>query len=158
MRRVLLLSLLLPVQSLLAQTHIQVGAAVGQQSYESTIDDPRTLTSLEVLALRHNTGLQVAVEYADLSEEGPLFVVHPDLVYHWPLGPSFGALVGGGPTFAYPGGSGGGLTWNAEVELEYRWSKLAVFARLRQYDYGLPRFREGEAGPNGPAQIGRAHV
>ena len=60
-------------------------------------------------------------------------------------------MAGGGPTFAYPGGSGGGLTWNAELELEKRWSRTALFARVRQYDYGLPRFREGEAGPNGPA-------
>jgi hypothetical protein len=147
----LVLFSLLLTQSALGQTIIDAGAAVGQQSYESSADDPRTLTSLEVLGRRGPIGLQLAVEYADLTEEGALFVVHPDVVYRWSLPANFALMVGAGPTWSYPGGSGGGLTWNAEAEIEKRWGRFALFARARQYDYGLPRFREGEAGPNGPA-------
>lgn len=135
----------------LAQTAIDLGAAVGQQSYESSSDDPRVLTSLEILARRGAMGVHMAVEYADLTEEGALFVFHPDLVYRWALPANVVLMFGGGPTIANVGGSGGGLTWNAELELEKRWRKTALFARVRQYDYGLPRFRAGESGPNGPA-------
>src|SRR5437870_6735215 len=131
MRRLALIILaLLPMQRLVAQTTIDVGVAVGEQSYESTIDDPRVLTSVELLARRGTTGVHLAAEYADLSEEGALFVIHPDLVYRWALGSSFGAMIGGGPTYANVGGSGGGLTWNAEVELEGRRGRTGIFARV----------------------------
>src|SRR5881394_1738065 len=103
-----LLSLLL-ANHLLAQTSIDVGASVGQQSYESSADDPRVLTSLDLLARRGAAGVQIAVDYADLTEEGALFVFHPDLVYRWALPANVTLMAGGGPTFAYPGGSGGGL-------------------------------------------------
>src|SRR5256885_1407639 len=106
---------------LVAQTTVAVGASVGQQSYQSSIDDPRTLTSLELLGRRGAIGVDLAVEYADLSDEGALFVVHPDIVYRWTLPANFAVIAGGGPTWAYPGGSGGGLTWNAEAEIEKRW-------------------------------------
>ena len=60
-------------------------------------------------------------------------------------------MLGGGPSYAHVGAAGGGLTWNAELELDKRIGAADVFARVRQYDYGLPRFREGESGPNGAA-------
>ncbi|MEK6372348.1 MAG: hypothetical protein AABO58_06595 [Acidobacteriota bacterium] len=151
MRPLFLLPLLalLPLQFLSAQTVIDAGAAVGQQAYESSIDDPRVLTGIEVLARRGASGLYIAVEYADLSEESALIVIHPDFVYRWTLPAHSAVSIGGGPTLANLGGSGGGLTWNAELELERRWSRAALFARVRQF--GLARFREREAGPKGPA-------
>jgi hypothetical protein len=78
----------------LAQTVIDIGAAVGQQSYESSSDDSRVLTSLEVLARCGALGLHVAAEYADLTAEGALFVFHPDLVYRWALPARFAVMIG----------------------------------------------------------------
>lgn len=78
-------------------------------------------------------------------------MIHPDLVYRWTLPAHFAVSIGAGPTLTNVGGSGGGLTWNAELELERRWSRTAVFAHVRQYDFGLERSRGGESGPNGPA-------
>jgi hypothetical protein len=134
-----------------AQTVIDVGASVGEQSYESYADDPRILPGVELLARRGAWGLHLAGEYVDLTEESALIVVHPDLVYRWTLPAHFAVSIGGGPTLTNVGGSGGGVTWNAELELERRWSRAAVFARVRHYDFGLARSRGGESGPNGPA-------
>src|SRR5436190_19433864 len=106
MRPLILLTILalLPIQRLAAQVTVDVGVAVGEQSYESSSDDPRVLTSVELLARRGATGVHLALEYADLSEEGALIVVHPDLVYRWALGSNFAVMIGGGPTYANVGG------------------------------------------------------
>jgi len=147
MRSLVLLLVALPLS---AQTTIDIGAAVGQQSYAASTDDSRVLTGADLLARRGNAGLHVAVEYADLTEEGALFVFHPDLVYRRPFG-SFALMAGAGPTLMNVGGSGSGLTWNAELELERRFGRVGVFGRVRHYDYGLERDRAGESGPDGPA-------
>ena len=137
--------------TLTAQTSVEAGVALGRQSYESRTDDPKTLLDVEALALRRSVGIHLALDFAKLSQEGMLTVVHPDVVYRWTLPANFALMIGGGPSYAHPGGPGGGLTWNAELELDKRWQRAVIFARMRLYDYGLPRFREGEAGPNGPA-------
>jgi len=149
MRPFLLLSLL--TFPLSAQTTIDIGASVGQQPYANPSDDPRYLPGIELLARRGAAGVHLAIEYADLTEESALIVIHPDLVYRWTLPAHFAASIGAGPTLTNVGGSGGGLTWNAELELERRWSRAALFARIRQYDFSLERSRGGESGPNGPA-------
>lgn len=150
MRTLVLLLVALASLPLFAQTSLDLGVAVGQQSYADTIDDPRILTGAEALVRRGNAGLHVALEYADLSEEGALLVLHPDLVYRWPLG-SFGLTAGAGATYAYIDGPEGGLTWNAEVELDRRFGRATVFGRVRHYDYELPRRFGFDAGPTGPA-------
>jgi hypothetical protein len=150
MRFLVLFLVALPLS---AQTVIDIGAAGGRQSYRAFSDNPRWLTSAEVLARRGNAGVHLAVEYADLSEEGALVVIHPDLVYRWPLG-SLAVMAGVGPTYANIGGDRERpsiLTWNAEAELEWRFGRSAVFARVRNYDFELQRDRAGESGPSGPA-------
>lgn len=134
-----------------AQNVVSVGAAIGMQSYQSSIDDPHVLSSLDLLLRRGNAGVHVAVEYADLSEEGALIVIHPDLVYRQTVGQKGFLLFGAGPTFTSPGTSSFATTWNVELELGKTFGRTDLFARVRQYDYSLPRFREGEAGPKGPA-------
>lgn len=134
-----------------AQNVVSVGAAIGIQSYQSSIDDPRVLSSIDLLLRRGNAGVHVAVEYADLSEEGGLIVIHPDLVYRQMVGQKVFIIFGAGPTFTSPGTSSFGTTWNVELELGRTFGRTDLFARVRQYDYSLPRFREGEAGPKGPA-------
>jgi hypothetical protein len=141
--------LVLSVAAASAQTHMDVGFSVGAQSYEAALDNPRVLTSAEVLVQRRALGFHVAVEYADLSEEGALIALHPDLVYRL-AGESFFAVAGVGPTFVSPG-SGRRKTWNVEVEAGFRWRRAEVFGRVRQYDYDLMRDRGGESGPNKPA-------
>ena len=150
MFRSLALALLL-APSLLAQTTIDAGAALGRQSYESRADDPKDLLSIEALGMRRSAGIHLAVDVADLSQEGRVTIVHPDLVYRWSLPMGFGLMIGGGPSWAQHGGAGAPLTWNAELEASKRLGPATIFARVRQYDYGIPRFREGEAGPSGPA-------
>jgi hypothetical protein len=126
---------------------VSIGAALGQQSYSSTIDDPRILSSVDVLLTRGQAGVHVAWEYADLSEEGALVVTHVDVVYRR-IGNGFSFLAGAGPTFVNVGSQ---TTWNAEIEIGHSFGKVELLGRLRRYDFGLPRFREGEAGPRGPA-------
>jgi len=160
MFRLLVISLLALVlaSTVIAQTIVDAGAALGRQSYESRANDPKDLLSVEALARWRAVGVHLALDFANLSQEGMLTVVHPDVVYCWTFPANFGLMIGAGPSYAYPGGSGGGLTWNAELELDKRWSRATIFARVRQYDYGLPRFREGEAGPNGPAAYAGVRV
>jgi hypothetical protein len=142
---------LLVVDRVAAQTTaVDIGAAVGRQSYADSLDDPRILTSLDLVARRGSAGIELAVEYADLSEEGALVVAHPDIVYRWQLPANFALLAGAGPTWVSVGAfDGSQISWNAEIEIERRWRRFALFGRVRQYDYDLPRFRE--SGPDGPA-------
>ena len=58
-------------------------------------------------------------------------------------------LLGAGPTFISLGS--GNLTWNAELEIARHAGRTSIFGRVRHYDFTLDRFREGEAGPSGPA-------
>jgi hypothetical protein len=134
--------------SLSAQTTVDAGIALGRQSYKSSSDDPKVLYSADVLLLRNAIGAHVAGEYAKLTEEGSLLVTHADLAYRIPLGQGFVLLLGAGPTFVSFGSK---VTANAEVELGRRWNRTELFVRVRQYRFNLPRFREGEAGPRGPA-------
>ena len=142
---------LLPLRPLCAQTNIDIGVSVGEQRYRSSLDSARVLTGAELLVRGTALGVQLAVEYADLSDEGALVVLHPDLVYRLPLGARFAASIAAGPTLVTIGGEGGSISWNAALELERRWGRTAVFARVRQYDYELDRGREGDVGPNRPA-------
>ncbi len=128
-----------------------VGGSVGIQSYQAAVDDPRVLSSIELLARRGNTGVHIAVEYTDLSQEGALIAVHPDFIYFQPLGEKVFLSLGAGPTFTAPGTSTFATTWNAELELGVIAGRAEIFGRVRHYDYSLARFREGESGPNGPA-------
>ena len=146
----LLLTLLSSI-SLSAQTRIDAGVAIGRQSYApASGESPRVLTSLEVLARRGAFGLQVAGEYAD-HPEGALMVVHPDLIYRREFAQRWFALAGAGLTNATIGGAGHRTTWNAEAELGLRSSRSDIFIRVRQFDFKLQRFRQGDLGPDGPA-------
>jgi hypothetical protein len=143
----LLLCLIVPS----AYAGVQAGVALGQQSYRSSIDDPRVLSSVDVLLTRAQAGVHVAGEYADLSEEGALTVIHVDVVYRW-TGKDLSLLIGAGPTFVnMHEQTMWKATWNAEIEIGHSFGSVELFGRLRQYDFNLPRFHEGEAGPRGPA-------
>jgi hypothetical protein len=145
------LLLLLPIIAS-AQTVVSVGTALGWQSYRGSIDNPRILSSLELLVRRGGAGVHVAVEYADLSDEGALIVIHPDLVFRQAIGQRGFVMFGAGPTFFSPGtDSNFSTTWNAEVELGRTFGRTDLFARVRHYHYSLPGFRAGAAGPKGPA-------
>jgi hypothetical protein len=144
--------LLFPVIAQAQTPRFDAGFAMGVQSYESSEESQRVLTSVDVLARGESLGVHVAVEYADLSDEGALIVTHPDVVYRKAFGTSgwFG-LLGAGPTFATVGGLGHRSTWNAEGELEFAHGRTEFFGRVRQYDYSVKRFRQREIGPAGPA-------
>src|SRR5262249_51632907 len=61
---------LLFVPPIIAQTTIDAGVALGRQSYESRADDPKDLRSIEALGLRQSAGIHIALDFADLSQEG----------------------------------------------------------------------------------------
>jgi hypothetical protein len=145
----LLLLVLAASAPLIAQTRLEVGVSIGQQSYASSADDPRVLTGMDFLAAGNTFGAHVAGEYADLSEEGALVAVHVDGVYRREWASGFSFLAGAGPSIISIGSSS--LSWNAELEVARRLGRWSILARLRQYDFDLPRDREGEAGPAGPA-------
>ncbi len=147
-KRAVLAFVVSSVIGLTAQASVHVGVAIGQQSYESSSDNPRILTGGDVLFQRGRGGVHVAAEYADLSEEGALIVIHPDVVYRR-VGKQISFLAGAGPTIVNTGSSD--ITWNAELEIGHSFGNIELFGRVRQYDFGLARFREGEAGPSGPA-------
>ena len=149
-RHVPFLILLSLATSLSAQTRIDLGVAVGMQSYESYEDDPRVLTGAEILAQHNALGAQVAFEYADLAFIGALYVTHADVFYRHALGRRFLLLVGAGPTYVSLDMHGSEITWNAQADVTWRFRRAEVFARLRQYDYD--RSSPGEsASPDGPA-------
>ncbi len=151
MRTALISLLVLLTVSVSAQTTIDAGVAIGQQPYHSFIDDPRVLTSVEVLAQRHAVGGHVAVEYADIDETGAVLVTHADVTYRWRLNDHVFVLAGAGPTFV--SGLTGGLntTGNGELELGYRWSRVEAFARVRQFSFEIHEARGGNAGPRAAA-------
>jgi hypothetical protein len=131
-----------------AHAAVSAGVTIGQQSYASTSDNPRVLTSADILWQRGAAGVHVAGEYADLTEEGALIVTHADLVYRH-IGSGYSFLIGAGPT--YVNVASNRFTWNAEAELGHSFGRVEVFGRVRQYEYGLFRSHEGDAGPDGPA-------
>lgn len=139
----------LSAPSATAANTVDVAVAIGVQPYASTIDDPRVLTGIDLLLLRGRIGAQAAGEYADLSEEGALIAIHVDAVYRFGSGDGLSFLIGAGPTFVNTGS--GTSTWNGVAEIAHRAGRVQLFGRVRLYDYTLDRFREGDAGPNGPA-------
>jgi hypothetical protein len=134
-----------------AQTHIDAGVSVGQQAYESSADDPRVLTGVELLARRNAVGLLVAMEYADLSFDGTMLATHVDGIYRFPFSDNFSATAGAGVTYVSVETLGGRYSWNAFAEVARRWGRTEVFARVRQYDYSIGGFRRTTASPKGPA-------
>ncbi|MCU1349760.1 MAG: hypothetical protein JWO56_2790 [Acidobacteria bacterium] len=58
---------------LAAQIHIDAGAGVGMQSYESSADSPRVVTGVELLVRGQSFGVHLAGEYADLTDAGHTF-------------------------------------------------------------------------------------
>ena len=134
-----------------AQTHVDIGLSLGQQSYAANEDNPRYLPGIELLVRRGAWGGHVAVEYADLSAaEGPLVAIHTDAVRRFGSG-SWIATLGLGPTLIIRNNPKE-VVWNAEAELAYAWRRADVFARVRHYDYEAQEFRFGrDAGPSGPA-------
>lgn len=145
-----LLVLLLTAMPAAAQFHVGIGAGAGMQSYENVDDDPRVLSEVELLVRRGRWGAHIAVEYADLSSAGRIFVTHLDAAYRWPLARQFSILAGTGPTIVSSETGQSIVAWNAEVELARRFGRMDVFARIRQYDYSLLTFRD-RASPEGPA-------
>src|SRR5258706_8536297 len=73
-----LLALSLPAAG---QLHVDAGLAIGQQSYETSDDDPRVLVGAEALLRGRTLGLHVAVEHADLSDFGALYAAHIDGIW-----------------------------------------------------------------------------
>lgn len=143
--------LLLIAAAAQAQTHIDVGLSLGEQSYAAHEDNPRHLPGVELLLRRGAWGGHVAVEYADLSvAEGPLVAIHMDAVRRFGSG-RWIATLGLGPTLIVRNNPKE-VVWNAEGELAYGWRRADLFARVRHYDYEAKEFRFGsEAGPSGPA-------
>jgi hypothetical protein len=151
-RSLLLAALLLLPLSAFAQTRIDLGVSVGQQSYQNSQLDPRYLPGVDLTASRNHFAAQVAVEYADVSDvDGHLVAVHGDVLYRIPFARTWLFAIGGGPSYLYSGESVSDFTANAEAELAWQPAKFGVFARVRAYDYSLTAFRAGESGPNGPA-------
>jgi hypothetical protein len=149
-RLVLALLILLIAATAAAQTRIDAGLSVGQQAYAAQEDDPRYLPGVELLFRRGVWGGQLAADYADLSAaEGPLVAIHTNVVRRFGSDRWF-ATIGGGPTWIWRN-SPKDVTWNAAGEVGHAWNRVEVFARLRHYDYELPSFRAGDAGPDGPA-------
>ena len=137
-----------------------IGLAIGQQGYQSNLDDKKVVTDLTLAAERHNVGLEVAGQYADLSAiDGPLIAVHPDLTYRFQLPHDFSVLAGAGPSFVRVGSTVTETTWNAFGELGYRWRSTEFFTRVRQFDFSISETRAGEAGPSGPViSVGARYV
>lgn len=151
MIRPLILSIvLLAPLPLLAQSRIDAGVSIGQQGYENFSDDPRVLTSIEMLVRRDPIDFQVALEYANLADAGMLFALHNNVLYRYELGTSLAVMGGVGGTYLNIGTESGRLTWNASAEVAYHWNRAEVFARVRQYDFTVDGFRS-HTSPDGPA-------
>lgn len=133
-----------------AQARIEVGAAIGMQSYEREADDPRVITSVEAVVQRQRLGAHVALEYADLAFGGALYVTHLNFVYRRRLTQNVSVMIGAGPTYVSQESYGSETTVNVELELSRRFGRTDVFVRGRQFDYDLSGFRDS-ASPSGPA-------
>src|SRR3954471_5807317 len=130
---------------------LSIGLSVGQQGYQSNLDNPKIVTGMTLAAERHNVGLEIGGEYADLSAvDGPLIAVHPDLTYRFRGGRGLSVLAGAGPSFIRVGSTVNETTWNAFGELGYTWRSTEFFTRVRQFDFTISDTRNGESGPSGP--------
>jgi hypothetical protein len=130
---------------------LSIGLAIGQQGYQSNLDDKKIVTELDVAAEHKHLVLEVAGQYADLSAvDGPLIAVHPDITYRFDLSDRISLVAGAGPSFIRVGGTASETTWNAMGEIGYTWRSAVFFARVRQYDFSISDTRTGEAGPSGP--------
>src|SRR4051812_26738717 len=130
---------------------LSIGLAIGQQGYQSNLDDKKVVTGLTVAAERHNLGFELTGEYADLSAiDGPLIAFHPDLTYRFRLPHDWTVLGGAGPSIVRVGSTVSETSWNAFGELGYTWHSTEFFTRVRHFDFNLSETRAGEAGPSGP--------
>jgi hypothetical protein len=149
--------LLFLCSSLSAQVRVDVGIAAGQQSYEAQDLGSQLLISPEVLLSRGRFALYYALDFADLSSDnirrGTMYASHLGLSHRWPVGRNVAVRAGAGPSYVTITYLGGKPTWHAQLELALRTGRLEWFAKVRQYDYTLSKFRMADASPDGPALL-----
>lgn len=150
--------LLLFCSTVSAQVRVDLGAALGQQSYEAPQRGSQFLISPEVLLSKGRLGLYYALDHADLSSAGTMYASHLGLAYGWPIGRNVAVRAGAGPSYVSVEHLGGEPTWHAQVEVALRTGRLEWFAKVRQYDYSLSEFRIADASPDGPALLAGVRV
>ena len=135
---------------LFAQTRMDAGVFLGQQGYENVSDDPRLLPGVELMLRRDPWNVQLALEYADLTQQSGLFTTHANVLYRWKLGERFALLAGAGATYLFSETESGRFTGNASGELAYDAGRIEMFARVRSFDFDYSGFRV-HSSPSGPA-------
>ena len=133
-----------------AQVRVEAGVSAGVQPYEREEDDPRVMTGADALIQRGAGGLDVAIDYEDLSFGGHTFITHLDGVYRREVRPQWKVMLGAGFTHVEISDLSDSNTWNAEVELSRAFGRFEAFARVRQFDFKATGFR-ADASPSGPA-------
>lgn len=148
--------------SLSAQLRVDVGIAVGQQSFEPEDIGSRLLISPEAMVSRGRLSLYYALDQADLSSDsirrGSMYASHLGLAYRWPIGRDFSIRAGAGPSYVTITYLGGKAAWHAQLELAYRRSRVEWFAKVRHDDYSLSEFHVADASANGPAVLAGVRV
>lgn len=157
-RTFLAVLLFLASSSLSAQIRVDVGLAVGRQSFEAPRRESQFLVSPEVMVSRDRLALYYNLDYAKLPSAGVMFVSHFGVAYRWPIGSNWAIRAGAGPSYVTIAKLGGEPTWHAQVEGAYRTGRLEWFAKVRHYDYSRSEFRTATASPDGPALLAGVRV